>query len=157
MIKVKYICVIENFLNWLKWLLTECLLTLFIAYYWLQMNGRSIIIIMLFVLHSKKFYTVFNDTYTRSTARYWNNAKRFSVAFSRSWNRLYFKLIKGPYIYEVHTEGRWGGGGGGGGREGLEISHVFANSIFFKQWIYCLFLWMRRSGCHKVGHVLWTL
>ena len=32
--------------------------------------------------------------------------------------------FKGPCIYDVHTEGGW---------EGLEICHVFADSIVFKQ------------------------
>ena len=31
---------------------------------------------------------------------------------------------KGPYIYDVHTDGGWGS---------LEICHVFADSIVFKQ------------------------
>ena len=38
---------------------------------------------MLFALYGNKFFTVFNDTYTRITARDWNNAKLFSVAFSQ--------------------------------------------------------------------------
>ena len=33
-------------------------------------------------------------------------------------------LTQGPYIYDVHTEGGWGS---------LEICHVFADSIVFKQ------------------------
>ena len=33
-------------------------------------------------------------------------------------------LQKGPYNYHVHTEGGWGS---------LEICHVFADSIVFKQ------------------------
>ena len=33
-------------------------------------------------------------------------------------------IKKGPYIYEVHTEGGWGS---------LEICHMFADSIVFKQ------------------------
>ena len=35
----------------------------------------------------------------------------------------------GPYIYDVHMGGGWGGGGGG---FSLEICHLFANSIVFK-------------------------
>ena len=82
---------------------------------------------MLFVPYSNKFYTVFNDTSTRSAARYWNNARRFSVGFSRSWNRFYLKSFKYPYIYHVHTEE------GGGGVGGLQISPAFADSIVYKQ------------------------
>ena len=59
---------------------------------------------MLFVLYSKKFFTVFNNSCTRSVARDWNNAERFLVV-SQSWNRFYLKLFKAPYIYEVHKEG----------------------------------------------------
>ena len=76
---------------------------------------------MLFVLYSNKFLTVFNGSGTRSAARDWNNAKRFLVAFSQSWNRFYLKSFKEPYIYDVHTEG------------GLVISPVFADSIVFKK------------------------
>ena len=75
---------------------------------------------MLFVLCTNKFFTVFNDICTRSPARDWNNAKRFLVAFSQSWNRFYLKSFKEPYIYDVHTEG------------GLVTSPVFADSIVFK-------------------------
>ena len=53
-------------------------------------------VIMLFVLYSNKFFTVFNDSCTRSAARDWNNAKRFLVAFSQSWNRFYVKSFKEP-------------------------------------------------------------
>ena len=60
---------------------------------------------MLFILYSKKFFTVFNNSCTRSVARDWNNAERFLVAFSQSWNRFYLKFFKAPYIYEVHKEG----------------------------------------------------
>ena len=78
-------------------------------------------IIVLFVLYSNKFFTVFNDSCTRPAARdWWNNAKHFLVAFSQSWNRFYLKSFKEPYIYDVHTEG------------GLVIGSVFADSIVFK-------------------------
>ena len=76
---------------------------------------------MLFVLYSNKFFTVFNDICTRSTARDWNNAKRFLVAFSQSSNMFYLKSFKEPYIYDAHTEG------------GLVISTAFVDSIVFKQ------------------------
>ena len=62
-------------------------------------------IIMLLVLYSNKFYTVFNYIRTRSAARYWNNAKHFLVAFSRNWNKFYEKSFKKPYLYDVRTEG----------------------------------------------------
>ena len=75
---------------------------------------------MLFVLYSNKFLTVFNGSGTRSAARDWNNAKRFLVAFSQSWNRFYLKSFKEPYIYDVLTEGD------------LVTSPVFADSIVFK-------------------------
>ena len=85
---------------------------------------------MLFVLYSNKFFTVFNDICTRSPVRDWNNAKRFLVAFSQSSNMFYLKSFKEPYIYDAHTEG------------GLVISTTFVDSIVFKQYIYCSFLWM---------------
>ena len=75
---------------------------------------------MLFVLYSNKFFTVFNESCTRWVARDWNNATRFSAAFSQSWNRFYLESFKEPYIYDVHMEG------------GLVISPVFADSIVFK-------------------------
>ena len=75
---------------------------------------------MLLVLDSNKFFTVFNNRCTRSVARDWNNAKRFLVAFSQSWNRFYLKSIEVSIIYDVYTE--WG----------LVVSSVFANSIVFK-------------------------
>ena len=62
------------------------------------------VIIILFVLYSNEFYIVFNDTCTRSGARDWNNAKRFLVAFSLSWNKFYLKSFKEPYNYDVHTD-----------------------------------------------------
>ena len=77
-------------------------------------------IIMLLVLDSNKFFTVFNNSCTRSAARDWNNAKRFLVAFSQSWNKFYLKSFKASTIYDVYTEGS------------LVISPVFADSIVFK-------------------------
>ena len=77
-------------------------------------------IILLFVLYNNNFFTVFNDSCTRSAARDWNNAKRFLVAFSQSWNRFYLKSFKEPSIYDVLTEG------------GPVISPVFVDSIVFK-------------------------
>ena len=76
--------------------------------------------IMLFLIYSNKFFTAFNDSCTRSAARDWNNTKRFSVAFSQSWDRFYLKSINEPYIYDVHTE------------RDLVISPVFADSFLFK-------------------------
>ena len=75
---------------------------------------------MLFVLYSNNFFTAFNDSCTRSAARDWNNAKRFLVAFSQSWNRFYFKSFKEPYIYDVHT------------KASRVIGPVLADSIVFK-------------------------
>ena len=40
------------------------------------------------------------------------------------------------------------------GVEGLEIHHVFADSIAFKKKIYCSFLRIG-GGEHKYGHFLW--
>ena len=77
-------------------------------------------IILLFVLYNNNFFTVFNDSCTRSAARDWNNAKRFLVAFSQSWNRFYLKSFKEPYVYDGLTEG------------GPVISPVFVDSIVFK-------------------------
>ena len=75
---------------------------------------------MLFVLCSNKFFTIFNDSCSRSVARDWNKAKRFLVAFSQSWNRFYLKSFKEPYIYDIHTE------------VGLVISPMSADSVVFK-------------------------
>ena len=77
-------------------------------------------ITVLFVLYNNKCFTVFNGSCSRSAARDWNNSKRFLVTFSQSWNRLYLKSFRKPYIYDVLTEG------------GLAISLVFADSIVFK-------------------------
>ena len=51
-------------------------------------------IIVLFVLYSNKFLTVFSDSCTRSASADWNNAKRFLVAFSQSWNILGTSLLE---------------------------------------------------------------
>ena len=51
---------------------------------------------MLFVLHSNKFFTVFDGSCARSAVTDWNNAKRFVVAFSQSRNRFYLKSFKEP-------------------------------------------------------------
>ena len=51
---------------------------------------------------------------------YSNNAKRFLVSFSQSWNMFYLKSFKKPCFYDAHTEG------------GLVSSLVFADSIVFK-------------------------
>ena len=87
-------------------------------------------IIILFVLYSNSFFTVFNDSCTRSAARDWINAKKILFAFSQIWNRFCLKSFKEPYIYDAHTEG------------GLVISLVFADSIVLKKYIYCLFMRM---------------
>ena len=63
---------------------------------------------------------------------------------STCWKLLPFQ---GPYIYDTHTEGVWGS---------LEICHVFADSIVFKQQIYCSFLQMLWIGGQKIGHFFWT-
>ena len=42
------------------------------------------------------------------------------------------------------------------GEWGLEISPVFADSIVFKQKIYCSFLWMGDWGSQRWGSFLWT-
>ena len=46
--------------------------------------------------------------------------------------------------------GGWGGGGGGGGGGGLEICHVFEDSVVFKQCMFFIFA----DGGHRIGHVL---
>ena len=51
---------------------------------------------MLFVLYSNTFFTVFDGSCARSAAADWNNAKRFVIAFSQSWNRFYLKSFKEP-------------------------------------------------------------
>ena len=76
--------------------------------------------IMLSVTYSNKFFTVFNDSCTRSAARDWNNTKHFLVAFSQSWNRFYLKSFKERRIYDVHIEG------------GLAIRPAFADSVVFE-------------------------
>ena len=80
-------------------------------------------IIMLFVLYGNKFYTAFNGTYTWLGVRYWNNAKRFLVAFSGSWKSFNLKSFKN---HTFMTSTRKGSGS-------LEISPVFADSVVFKQ------------------------
>ena len=54
----------------------------------------------------------------------------------------FFKVIsyEGPDICDIHTKRRWGG---------LEICHVFMDSIDFKQQIYCSFL-RTRGGSKKL-------
>ena len=52
--------------------------------------------------------------------------------------------FKGPYVYEVNRE------------KGVEICHVFADSIVFLRKIYCSFLPMEGAGGHKTGHFLWA-
>ena len=49
-------------------------------------------------------------------------------------------------------DGGWGVVGGGS----LDICDLFADSIVFKQKIYCSFLWMVGVGGQKIGHFLWT-
>ena len=48
----------------------------------------------------------------------------------------FFKILsnEGPNIYDIDTDRGWGG---------LEICHMFTDSIVFKQHIYCLFLQMK--------------
>ena len=94
-------------------------------------------IIMFLALYSSKFYTVFNDTFRRLAARYYNNAKR-----QPKLNRFCLKLFKGQCIYEVHTERAWGC---------LEVSQVFVDSIVFKQYIYIvhLFGWGEETNCDQ--------
>ena len=57
-----------------------------------------------------------------------NKVSNLSITF-------FFKIIsyEGPNIYDIHTERR---------RVGLEIYHVFIDSIDFKQQIYCSILQM---------------
>ena len=129
----------------------NCLLLPSIARYWLQITdvlNTMYIIIMLFILYSDKLYTVFNDTCTRSAARYRNDSERFLVAFSRSWNKFYVKSLKRPYIYDIHTEGgRWG-------VLTLDLCLqilLFLNNrsmVHFREW--------RVGGGHKIGKFLWT-
>ena len=59
---------------------------------------------------------------------------------------MYDRVHKGSYICDVQRKG-WGSGEGGGG---LEICHVFENSVVFKQCICFSFLQMRV----RIGHVL---
>ena len=44
-------------------------------------NFNTMYIIMSVVLYRSKFYTVFNDTCTRSAVRYWHNANHFKLLF----------------------------------------------------------------------------
>ena len=75
---------------------------------------------MLFVIYSSKFFTVFNDSCTKTTARNWNNAKLVLVAFWQNCNMFYLKSFKASTIYDVHMEGSF------------VIMLVFADSIVFK-------------------------
>ena len=73
---------------------------------------------------------------------------------------MYDRVHKGSYICDAQRKG-WGlggGGGGGGGRDkmgwggggGLEICHVFEDSVVFKQCMFFIFA----DGGHRIGHVL---
>ena len=42
----------------------------------------------------------------------------------KSSNIKHSNMSRGPYIYDVHTEGGWGS---------LKLCHVFVDSIVFKQ------------------------
>ena len=65
----------------------------------------------------------------------------FEIQLFHLFSFLFFHLSqqinKGPYIYDVHTEG---------GEGVLEVCHMFVDSIVFKQWIYCSFLRMKVGG-----------
>ena len=62
----------------------------------------------------------------------------FPQAFSLT--HLLFLHSWEPYIYDIHTEVEgWGV---------LEICHMLANSIVFKQYFYCLFL--REKGVQGI-------
>ena len=61
---------------------------------------------------------------------------------------MYDRVHKGSYICDAQRKG-WGLGGGGGGG-GLEICHVFGDSVVFKQCMFFIFA----DGGHRIGHVL---
>ena len=61
---------------------------------------------------------------------------------------MYDRVHKGSYICDAQRKG-WGLGGGGGGG-GLEICHVFEDSVVFKQCMFFIFA----DGGHRIGHVL---
>ena len=79
--KVDHNVVYIRHIKWFELIELNYLLLPFKAQYGLQILidvlNTMYIIIMLFELYSNKFYTVFNDTFTRSAARYWNTSKRF--------------------------------------------------------------------------------
>ena len=50
----------------------------------------------------------------------------------------------------VTSKGKAGGWGGEGGGGGLEICHVFEDSVVFKQCMFFIFA----DGGHRIGHVL---
>ena len=58
---------------------------------------------------------------------------------------MYDRVHKGSYICDAQRKG-WGLGGGGG----LEICHVFEDSVVFKQCIFFIFA----DGGHIICHVL---
>ena len=56
---------------------------------------------------------------------YMNEEKVEKESNRKIWKYLLeVRSKKGPYIYDVHTAGGWGS---------LEICHLFADSIVFKQ------------------------
>ena len=56
--------------------------------------------------------------------------KDFTFEVSNPLTHFLILSYKGPNIYDVHMDMGWGG---------LEICHVFTDSIFFKQQIYYSF------------------
>ena len=82
----------------------------------------------------------------------WGSLKHINECFCCFlWPRLtleYLNLL--PLIKTIHL---WRPHGSGGS---LETYHVFVDSLIFKQWIYCSFLWMVGGGRLKIGHFLWT-
>ena len=62
--------------------------------------------------------------------------KRSNLWSLQSLQSPFFLILsnEGPNIYDVDTDRGWGG---------LEICHMFTDSVVFKQHIYCLFLQMK--------------
>ena len=75
---------------------------------------------MLLVLYSSKFFTVFNESCTRSAARDWNNTKRFSVRLVKVRTGFTANNLRN-HTFMTSTR-----------KVGLVISPVFADSVVFK-------------------------
>ena len=72
---------------------------------------------------------------------------KFKISFAfKHVTEKNLKNQKGTYIYDVYIKG--GGGGEGGSQNLLRVCGFH----YFKQYIYCSFLWMVKVGVSFVSH-----